>query len=183
MVTTAYTPKDRAAAVSGLAQYQALKQKLINEWGIGASVLKKYDIEPYLKQQEAFENALADFTTLRTQYNDLADKLLAGPAAADPALQQQWVAVGGKITTLGKTDLLNVGGKFRKNLSSFESTLGKLIPNLDKEQTVTPKQRADLVALMQFLKKTLTSVKNLSNEDFDFVQGAVDAVKAKVPIK
>jgi hypothetical protein len=183
-VVTKYTPKDKAVAASTLAQYQSLKQKLVNEWGIGASVLKKYDIEPYLKQQEAYEGLLVDFADLRKQYNDLSDQLRTAQNDGSPEvvpLQQKWIDVGGQVTAMGSKQLLDVGGKFAKNLSDFETTLDKLVVNLGKVETKTPKQRADLVALMQFLKKTLTSVKNLSNEDFDFVQAAVDAVKAKAP--
>jgi hypothetical protein len=185
IVVTKYSPKDKAVAASSLAQYQALKQKLINEWGIGASVMKKYDIEPYLKQQEAYENLLVDFGDMRKQYNELSDELRTAQSEGSPdtaPLQQKWIDVGGKIQTMGSKQLLDVGAKFAKNLSDFESKLEKLVVNLQKVETKTPKQRADLVALLQFLKKTLGSVKNLSNEDFDFVQAAVDAVKAKAPI-
>jgi hypothetical protein len=181
-----YTGKDKATAVSTLAQYRALKKRLTDEWGIGATVLKKYDIEPYLQKQEEFENALADFGKLREDYNKLSDELRVAkvkePGPEVEKLEQDWLEVGGKVQTVGGKPLKDVGGKFAKNLESFDSTLGKLVANLQKVQTKTPKQRADLVALLQFLKKTHASVKTLANKNYDFVQEAVEAAKAKTPI-
>ena len=86
------------------------------------------------------------------------------------------------MQTLGSKALKDVGAKFRENLDDFDSTLKKLVMNLQKVQTKTPKQRADLVALLQFLKGLDANVKNLANENYDFVQEAVDAAKAKTPI-
>jgi len=181
-----YTGKDRAAAVSKLAQYRKLKQRLTDEWGIGASVLKKYDIEPYLKKQEEFENGLADFGRLRNQYNSLSEELreakVKEPGPEVEKLEQDWLEVGGKVQTLGSKQLKGVGGKFRKNLDDFDSTLKKLVTNLEKVETKTPKQRADLVALLQFLKSLQTTVSRLADENYDFVQEAVDQAKAKTPI-
>jgi hypothetical protein len=180
-----YTGKDRATAVSTLTQYQTLKKRLTDEWGIGASVLKKYDIEPFLKRQEDFENALADFGTLRGDYNSLSKKLKLANEEGSPeaeGLQQQWLEVGGKVQTVGSKQLKDVGGKFRKNLDDFDSTLKKLVVNLEKVQTKTPKQRADLVALLRFLKQTQASVKKLADKNYDFVQEAVEAAKSRTPI-
>jgi hypothetical protein len=180
------TGKDRAAAVAKLEQYRKLKQRLIDEWGIGASVLKKYDIEPYLVKQEEFENALAEFGKLRKDYNELSDELRVAkvkePGPEVDKLEQEWLEVGGKVQTLGSKDLKGVGAKFRKNLDGFDSTLKKLVTNLQKVETKTPKQRADLVALLQFLKGLHANVKKLANENYDFVQEAVDQAKARTPI-
>jgi hypothetical protein len=181
-----HTGKDRAAAVSKLAQYRKLKQRLTDEWGIGASVLKKYDIEPYLKKQEDFENGLADFGRLRNQYNELSEDLreakVKEPGPEVDKLEQEWLEVGGKVQTVGSKQLKDVGAKFRKNLDDFDSTLKKLVTNLQKVETKTPKQRADLVALLQFLKGLHATVKKLANENYDFVQEAVDKAKERNPI-
>lgn len=186
MVEKVITGKDRAAAVSKLAQYRALKKRLTDEWGIGATVLKKYDIEPYLVKQEEFENGLAEFGKLREEYNELSDELRVAkvkePGPEVDKLEQSWIEVGGKVQTLGSKDLKGIGAKFQKNLSDFDSTLKKLVTNLQKVETKTPKQRADLVALLQFLKGLHANVKKLANENYDFVQESVDAAKARNPI-
>lgn len=178
--------KDRAAAVTKLEQYLKLKQRLTDEWGIGASVLKKYDIEPYLKKQAEFENGLADFGRLRTQYNTLSDELreaqVKEPGPEVAKLEKDWLDVGQQVQTLGGKGLKDIGVKFRKNLDDFDSTLKKLVTNLQKVETKTPKQRADLVALLQFLKGLHATVKQLAGENYDFVQEAVDQAKAKTPI-
>lgn len=181
--------KDRAAAEKNLTKYLALKKKLLNHWGIGASVLKKYDIEPFLKRQAAFENGLADFSRLRTQYNKLSDVLRV--AKSDPEYPPQeletqekdWLDVGGKIQKLGSTGLKDVGAKFEKNLGDFDSTVEKLIANLRKVQTKTKQQHDALVELLQFLEQTQKAFALSAQGKWGFVQGAVDAVKAKVPIK
>jgi hypothetical protein len=181
-----YTPKDRATAVSALTQYQALKKQLTDEWGIGASVLKKYDIEPFLKRQEEFENALVNFGRLRSDYNSVSEKLKLANEEGSPEaekLQQESLDVEGQVQTMGTKQLKDVGGKFAKNLDDFDATLKKLIVNLEKVETKTPKQRADLVALLRFLKKTQASVKKLADKNYDFVQEAVEAAKARNPIK
>jgi dsDNA-specific endonuclease/ATPase MutS2 len=181
-------PKDRAAAETELAKYLALKKKLIDA-KVGAAALKKYDVEPFLKRQAAFENQLADFGRLRTQYNEQSDKLRKEKADAElPAqevedLEQAWLETGGKIQKLGSTGLKDVGAKLEKNLGDFDSTVEKLIASLRKVQTKTPQQRQYVVELLQFLLKTQTAVARAAQGQYGFVRGAIDAVKAKVPIK
>jgi len=98
-------------------------------------------------------------------------------------LEKDWIDVGGKIQKMGSTGLKDVGAKLEKNLGDFDSTVEKLIKNLRTVEPKTPKQRKDLVELLQFLLKTQTAVAKAAQGQYGFVQGAVDAVKAKVPIK
>jgi hypothetical protein len=188
--------KGQTVATDEFKRYQTLKKNLLAAGGPGAGLLKKYDISPYLKQQDAFFGQLTEFERLRIDYNKLSDQLRAAQVKPIPLpevekLEKDWLDVGGKMQKMGSKELKDVGGKFRKNLLDYDSKVEKLVGDLEKSQTkaeesekgMTPKQRQQLVGLLNFLRTTRGSMRVMAKEDFDFVQGSIDKVKAATPIK
>jgi len=189
-------------------QYQDLTKALTDEWGLGAKVLRKNNIAPYLKQFEGYMAQVKEFDRLRTEYVGLGDRLRMDTdkarEAPDPMqymadadkIRPEWLRVGGQITEMGK-DLPGMGARVEKSLAGFDKTVVNLLDNLKAEtdkvwnqhQNLSPKQqqaysrqRTAMRGLVSFLEKAQTNFGQYAKQDFGALEKMVDEVKNKNPV-
>jgi hypothetical protein len=154
---------DPVATHTYMTTYMPLA-KHVQEWPAGLKEMKKYNIEPYLLEHQAFSNDLHKYKQMLVE------------AKHNPAVKKQLEPQKNHCKSTGMT--------FQQNIPKLKTNLQKLAAALAEHTRdgITPEQKTALIGLMQFLK-TMQQDMNHDWKKFGVVEGMIKKVEGEVPLQ